>query len=199
MIGMLERVIPLVPFPSNIVLDSIDENLCKVIMFNGMALVVSAVSCVASIYKKFKRGATKTIDVFSTYLSMFYWFLGAKLWKFRIFQNTWRWSNGISIQIPATIWIRSCFRFFRVRFSRWAFYRDISNSKSLWKRILLKKKSKRSRRRSSLLWNSSPDTIRVDFGRRRWLRWVWVLHTTNFTKFWYFVEVENFKNFQIVY
>eukprot|EP00081_Caenorhabditis_elegans_P014375 NP_493687.2 Nipped-B-like protein pqn-85 [Caenorhabditis elegans] len=68
MIGMLERVIPLVPFPSNIVLDSIDENLCKVIMFNGMALVVSAVSCVASIYKKFKRGATKTIDVFSTYL-----------------------------------------------------------------------------------------------------------------------------------
>lgn len=68
MIGMLERVIPLIPFPSNEVLDSIDENLSKVIMFNGMALVVSAVACVASIYRKFNRGATKTIEIFSTYM-----------------------------------------------------------------------------------------------------------------------------------
>lgn len=68
MIGMLERVIPLIPFPSNEILDSIDDNLSKVIMFNGMALVVSAVSCEASIYKKFHRGARKTMDLFSTYL-----------------------------------------------------------------------------------------------------------------------------------
>ncbi|CAI2347282.1 unnamed protein product [Caenorhabditis sp. 36 PRJEB53466] len=67
MIGMLERVIPLIPFPSSEILDSIDENLSKVIMFNGMALVVSAVSCIASIYQKFNRGATKTMDIFNTY------------------------------------------------------------------------------------------------------------------------------------
>uniref|UniRef100_A0A1I7TG73 Nipped-B protein n=1 Tax=Caenorhabditis tropicalis TaxID=1561998 RepID=A0A1I7TG73_9PELO len=68
MVGMLERVIPLIPFPSNEVLDSIDENLAKVMMYNGMALVVSSIACVASIYKKFNRGAKKTMELFHTCL-----------------------------------------------------------------------------------------------------------------------------------
>lgn len=68
MIGMLERVIPLIPFPSNEVLESIDDNLSKVIVFNGMTMVVSAVACIASIYNRFHRGATKCIEIFGTYL-----------------------------------------------------------------------------------------------------------------------------------
>uniref|UniRef100_A0A8R1HHJ2 Nipped-B protein n=1 Tax=Caenorhabditis japonica TaxID=281687 RepID=A0A8R1HHJ2_CAEJA len=67
MVGMLERVIPLIPYPSSDILDSIDENLSKVIVYNGMALVVSAVACVASIYRKFNKGATKTMGIFNTY------------------------------------------------------------------------------------------------------------------------------------
>ncbi|PIC49770.1 hypothetical protein B9Z55_008270 [Caenorhabditis nigoni] len=68
MIGMLERVIPLISYPSAEILNSIDENLSKVILYNGMAMVVSAVSCVASIYQKFRQGATQTIGIFGTYL-----------------------------------------------------------------------------------------------------------------------------------
>ncbi|EGT52745.1 CBN-PQN-85 protein [Caenorhabditis brenneri] len=68
MIGMLERVIPLVPFPNNKMLDLIDDNLSKVIKYNGMNLVVSAVSCVAAIYCKFHRGATQTMEMFDRFL-----------------------------------------------------------------------------------------------------------------------------------
>lgn len=69
MIGMLERVIPLVPYPSNEMLALIDDNLSKVIKFNGMSLVVSAISCVAAIYRKFNRGAKQTMEVFDKFLS----------------------------------------------------------------------------------------------------------------------------------
>ncbi|UMM20868.1 hypothetical protein L5515_015971 [Caenorhabditis briggsae] len=68
MIGMLERVIPLISYPSADILNSIDENLSKVILYNGMAMVVSAVSCIAAIYQRFRQGATQTIGIFGTYL-----------------------------------------------------------------------------------------------------------------------------------
>lgn len=84
MIGMLERVIPLVPFPNPDILNVIDDNLSKIIMFNGMALVVSAVSCVASIYRKFNRGATKTMELFNTYSSEFPALFPFKNWNLNL-------------------------------------------------------------------------------------------------------------------
>ncbi|CAB3404907.1 unnamed protein product [Caenorhabditis bovis] len=63
-IGMLERVVPLMSHPSDGFLNGIDEDLTNMATTCGMQLVVSTISCSSAIWNRFKRIRPKLVDKF---------------------------------------------------------------------------------------------------------------------------------------
>lgn len=69
-IGMLGRVVPLMSHPSDEFLYGLDEQLANMALTSGMQLVVSAVSCAAAIWNRFKKGRPHITDKFLHFLNV---------------------------------------------------------------------------------------------------------------------------------
>uniref|UniRef100_A0A0N5APU5 Nipped-B protein n=1 Tax=Syphacia muris TaxID=451379 RepID=A0A0N5APU5_9BILA len=67
-INMLERVVPLIDYPPESFLTSLDQSLTCLVKDSGMRIIASALSCIAAIHKKWKKRRPVAIDCFLTYL-----------------------------------------------------------------------------------------------------------------------------------
>ncbi|CAI5442496.1 unnamed protein product [Caenorhabditis angaria] len=63
-VGMLERVVPLMSHPSDQFLSGIDDDLTKMATQFGMQIVVSSVSCAAAVYNRFRKQKPRLADRF---------------------------------------------------------------------------------------------------------------------------------------